>query len=65
MAGPILDHEDTTPFSTEQTEELIISSAVIGGFSRLLAEKLMLLADKDLSTGGSIEKLPGKTIENT
>ena len=26
----------------------------------LLAEKLMLLADKDLATGGTIEKLPGK-----
>lgn len=60
VAGPILDHTDTTPFSAEQTEDLIISSAVIGGFSRLLAEKLMLLADRDLSTGGSIEKLPGK-----
>ena len=60
VAGPILDHADKTPFSTEQTEELIISSAVIGGFSRLLAEKLMLLADKDLSTGGSIEKLTEK-----
>lgn len=60
VAGPILDHEDTTPFSTARTEELIVSSAVIGGFSRLLAEKLMLLADKDLSNGGSIEKLPNK-----
>lgn len=60
VAGPILDHAEKTPFSTDQTEELIMSSAVIGGFSRLLAEKLMLLADKDLSTGGSIEKLPGK-----
>ncbi len=63
VAGPILDHAETTPFSTEQTEELIVSSAIIGGFSRLLAEKLMLLADKDLSTGGSIEKLPGKPEE--
>ena len=54
VAGPILDHTDTTPFSTARTEELIVSSAIIGGFSRLLAEKLMLLADKDLSTGGSI-----------
>ena len=58
VAGPILDHSDSSPFSTEQPEELIISSAIIGGFSRLLAEKLMLLANKDLSTGGSIEKLP-------
>ena len=60
VAGPILDHADETPFSIRSTEELIISSAIIGGFSRLLAEKLMLLADKDLSTGGSLEKLPGK-----
>lgn len=60
VAGPILGHTDTTPFSTEQTEELIISSAIIGGFSRLLAEKLMLLANKDLASGGSIEKLSEK-----
>ena len=57
VAGPILDHTDSTPFSATRTEELIVSSAIIGGFSRLFAEKLMLLADKDLSTGGSIEKL--------
>ena len=60
VAGPILDHQETSPFSTTRTEELIISSAIIGGLSRLLAEKLMLLADKDLATGGTIEKLPGK-----
>ena len=58
VAGPILDHSDENAFSIRRTEELIISSAIIGGFSRLLAEKLMLLADKDLTTGGSIEKLP-------
>ncbi|MBR6119207.1 MAG: DUF1836 domain-containing protein [Oscillospiraceae bacterium] len=58
VAGPILDHSDENAFSIRRTEELIVSSAIIGGFSRLLAEKLMLLADKDLSTGGSIEKLP-------
>lgn len=59
VAGPILDHTDASPFSTARTDELIVSSAIIGGFSRLLAEKLMLLDGKDLSTGGSIEKLPG------
>ena len=57
VAGPILDHSDATPFSTARTDELIVSAAMIGGFSRLLAEKLMLLSDKDLSNGGSIEKL--------
>lgn len=58
VAGPILDHSDSTPFSIARTEELIVSSAMIGGFSRLLAEKLMLLDGKDLSNGGSVEKLP-------
>ena len=60
VAGPILDHTDKSPFSIGRTEELIVSAAMIGGFSRLLAEKLMLLDGKDLTTGGSIEKLPGK-----
>jgi hypothetical protein len=60
VAGPILDHSDAIPFSTARTDELIVSAAIIGGFSRLLAEKLMLLDGKDLSNGGSIEKLPEK-----
>lgn len=60
VAGPILDHADSSPFSTGRTEELIVSSAIIGGLSRLFAEKLMLLSGKDLTTGGSIEKLPKK-----
>ena len=64
VAGPILDHTETTPFSTAQTEELIVSSAIIGGFSRLLAEKLMLLADKDLASGGSIEKRTENFMED-
>ena len=37
------------------TEELIPSAAIVAGFSRLLAEKLLLLDGKDLETGGSIE----------
>lgn len=56
VAGPILDHEGNDPYySTTAPGELIVSSAVIGGLSRLLAEKLMLLEGKDLETGGSIE----------
>ena len=55
VAGPILDHEGNDPdYSVTQTEDLIVSSAIIGGLSRLLAEKLMLLDGKDLSNGGSI-----------
>ena len=56
VAGPILDHEGNDPeYSTGRTEDLIVSSAIIGGLSRLLAEKLMLLEGKDLQTGDSIE----------
>ena len=54
-AGGILDHADTDDYSADTTEELIVSSAIIGGLSRLLAEKLMLLEGKDLTNGGSVE----------
>ena len=55
VAGPILDHEGNDPeYSTARTEDLIVYSAILGGFSRLLAEKLLLLEGKDLSNGGSV-----------
>ena len=56
-AGGILDHgeEEVTEISTDDTNDLISSVAVISGFARLLAEKLLLLEGKDLSNGGSIE----------
>ena len=53
----ILDHgeEEVTEITTDDTNDLISSVAVISGFARLLAEKLLLLEGKDLSNGGSIE----------
>ena len=60
LAGPILDHDDADRYSSDTTEELIVSSAVIGGLSRLLAEKLLLLEGKDLADGGSIQPEPQK-----
>jgi len=42
-AAPILNHEVTTEFSTEHSEDLIAFAAITGGFTRLLAEKLLLL----------------------
>lgn len=54
-AGGILGHKETSSFSTDDPVELITSSAVIGGFSRLLAQKLLLLEGKTLENGGSIE----------
>ena len=56
MAGPILMHtEEGSELATERTEDLIEMSAVIGGFARLLAEKLLLLEGKTLENGGEIE----------
>ena len=56
-AAGILDHEEDAKsvLSTDQTSDLISASAVVSGFARLLAEKLLLLDGKDLETGGSIE----------
>lgn len=51
----ILDHEEETELTVESTEELICTAAVIGGFARLLAEKLILLDERTLTDGGSIE----------
>ncbi len=56
-AGGILDHENDERISAKTTEELICSVAIISGFSRLLAEKLLLLEGKTLENGGSIEKV--------
>ena len=56
-AGGILDHgpEAQSEISTADTSDLISSVAIISGFARLMAEKLLLLEGKDLSNGGSIE----------
>ena len=50
----ILDHAEPSETSVAQTEELIAASAIIAGFARLFAEKLTLLDDKTLETGGNI-----------
>ena len=50
----ILDHAEPSETSVAQTEELIAASAIVSGFARLLAEKLTLLDDKTLETGGNI-----------
>ena len=56
-AGGILGHnpDELSELSTDDTNDLITSVAVISGFSRLMAEKLLLLEGKDLTNGGSIE----------
>ena len=46
VAAGILDHAEQTEISTSDTVDLITTSAVVSGFSRLLAEKLLLLNGK-------------------
>ena len=41
-------------FATDSTEEIIYLSAIISGFARLFAEKLLMLEGKDLDNGGDI-----------
>lgn len=56
----ILEHEGEAlaMLQTDRIEDLIASAAVIGGFSRLLAEKLLLLQGHTVEDGGSLELLP-------
>ena len=53
-AGAILGHEEKSEYATEDPWDLVVFSAVAGGFGRLMAEKLLLLEGKDLQNGGSI-----------
>ena len=55
-AGPILNHEENAEITTEHAEDLIMLSAIMGGFTRVFAEKLLLLDGKTLSDGGSVAK---------
>lgn len=54
-SAKILDHAEETELTVQTTEELICTSAVVSGFARLLAEKLILLDDHTVEDGGSIE----------
>ena len=54
-AAGILDHDPVSEMATDSTEDLITSAAVVCGFARLLAEKLLLLDGKTVENGGSIE----------
>lgn len=45
-AAGILDYAPDSELSTDSTEDLITAAAVISGFSRLLAEKLLLLNNR-------------------
>ena len=54
-AAVILDHDERPPIAVQETAELIESAAIVSGFARLLAEKLLLLEGCTLENGGSLE----------
>lgn len=58
IAGPILDHKERSGESVDTTDDLITTTTIYAGLAKLLAEKLLLLKDKDITNGGdlSIEK---------
>ncbi|MDD5809060.1 MAG: hypothetical protein PUD11_01055, partial [Clostridiales bacterium] len=55
MAAPILGRKTECSLATEDTNEIIATSAILSCFSRLLAEKLILLDGRTLADGDSIE----------
>ena len=54
-SAKILGHEDDSEYPVDRIDELISHVAIMGGWSRLLAEKLLLLEGLTLENGGSIE----------
>lgn len=54
-AAKILEHDDANEYAVDSIDDLIFYSAVIGGWSRLFAEKLILLEGLTIENGGSIE----------
>ena len=56
LAGPILEHKEVSELATENADAIVITNAIMSGFTRLLAEKLLLLDGKDLTNGGNIER---------
>ncbi len=60
LAAPILENGQESELSTGDTGEMIITSAIMGSFARLLSEKLIPLDDRTLANGGSIEDPPAR-----
>lgn len=59
-AAGILNHDPVSEMATESTEDLITAAAVVSGFARLLAEKLLLLEGKTADNDASTES--GRTM---
>ena len=48
MAGKILDHEPVDERMLNDTDELVVGAAAFSGYSKLLAEKLIVLKDRTI-----------------
>ena len=55
IAGPLLDHEETNEASVNNVTDFITMSTIYAGLSKLMAEKLLLLEGKDITTGGDLD----------
>lgn len=54
-AAPILDHMQVSDMAVENVSDLIIASAMVGGLTNLLAEKLLLLEGKTTEVAAPAE----------
>lgn len=57
ITAAMFDREVTTQLAAQDTADMIISAAILSGFTRLFAEKLLMLEGKTLGDGGSIALL--------
>ncbi len=55
VSAVILEHEERPALAAHEPKELIATAVIVSGFSKLLAEKILLLDNKTLENGGSIE----------
>lgn len=63
IGAEILNHPNPNELAAKSTTELIMFSAIISGFSSLLAEKLLQLDGKTLATEHTTHKLSAEEYE--
>lgn len=61
ITAAMFDREVTTELAVHDTAEMLVSAAILSGFTRLFAEKLLMLEGKTLDDGGSIDLLEQET----
>ncbi len=55
IAGPLLDPSIDSKIGANNPEDLIWSSVIVAGFSKVLSQKLLALKDKDPSNAGALD----------